>query len=211
MPPRRNSNNRRPRRPNRRRRSPNSGFAQHQPYRGPVTPPQRSLSLRNRRTEFLRLEATITSTAGGVISPIYTSADPRTLANDFSNLAATYSEYCTVAIHIQFTPIVADATNNVLIFGLPASTAMQTGSLSAAASYASLLGSASVRKWSLNRRFSFTARAIGSDEEGFVPIGSDPATADTFCIKTYADTGYAATTTYGTMLVTYTIIFQTRS
>lgn len=186
-------------------------FAQSRAYSGPVVVPRRLNAVRNRRTEHLRYEATITSSAGGVISPIYSNSDVRTLGTDFSSFAATFSEYCCVAVHIQFTPIVDSGANNVLIFGLPASTAMQTGSLSAAASYAALLGSASLRKWSLNRRFTFTARALGVDEEGFTPIGSDPATADTFSIKTYADTGYAATTTYGTVLVTYTVIFQTRS
>jgi len=183
--------------------------AQQQAYFGPLTPQPSQLKRRSFQQVFLRLESTITSSAGGVISPIYTSADPRTLATDFSSFAAVYSEYRVVGLHILFMPLVSGAVNNVLIFGLPASTAIQTGSLSAASAYTDLIGADSLMKWSLNRSFNCGARAAGSDEMGFTPVGSDPATASTFSIKTYAS-GYAASTNYGTILVTYTIQFQNR-
>jgi len=200
--PKKNANKRRNRRP--------TVPSQSQAYFGPLTPRPATLRRRSFLQVYLRLESTISSTAGGIISPIYSSADPRTLATDFGSFAATYSEYRTVGIHILFMPIVEGAVNNVLIFGLPASTAMQTGTLSAATAYTDLIGADSLKKWSLNKRFSFGARASGSDEMGFTPIGADPATASTFCIKTYAAGGYAASTSYGTILVTYTVQFQNR-
>jgi len=183
--------------------------AERQAYFGRLTPSRSLLRRRSFQQVYLRLESTITSTAGGVIAPVYSSSDPRTLATDFSALAAIYSEYRVVSIHLLFIPVVTGAVNNVLIFGLPASTATQTGSLSAATAYTDLVGADSLRKWSLNRMFSHGARAMGSDEMGFTPVGSDPATASTYSIKTYAS-GYAATTNYGTTLVTYCVQFQNR-
>lgn len=180
-------------------------------YRGPTSPPRSLLLRRQRHTDWLRYEATITSSAGGVISPIYTTADPVAIAQDWSGWSTNYSEYRVDAIDMQFYPIVDSGANNVLIFGLPASTALQTGSLSAATAYTDLLGAGSVRKWSLNRHFKFVARRCGIDEAGFTPIGSAPTTADTFGIKTFASTGYAASTNYGTMVIQYTITFQNRN
>jgi len=178
-------------------------------YFGPVTPTPSSLRRRAFHTAWLRLESTIASSAGGIISPIYSSADPRTLSTDFSGFAALYSEYRVVGIHLKYYPKLFGAVDNVLITGLPVSTAMQTGTLSAATAYSDLIGADSLKKWAINQMFSFSARSSGADEMGFTPIGSDPATASTFCIKSYAS-GYAASTTYGTIVTTYTVQFQNR-
>jgi len=177
-------------------------------YRGPLKTP-RSLTVKSEPImAWLRAFNTITSTAGGIISPVYSNSDPRVGATDFANYANLYNEYRVLGVHVEYQPIAMFAVNNVLIQGQAMAIGTIRDSLSSASTYTDVTSLADARLRSLNQPWRMDVRAVQPLEMGFISVGSDPTT--TYSIRTYAS-GYAASTTYGSTLVTYAIQFLSRA
>lgn len=176
-------------------------------YRGPPLQPRHLTLTAEPIMVWLRAFNTITSTAGGVISPVYANTDPRTLSIDFSNYASLYSQYRVVSVHFHFQPVLIYSANNVLTFGQPALIGTQRNSVASPAAYTDVATLADCKQFSVNQPYSFMAKSLDANEMNFVGVGSDPAT--TYSIKIFAS-GYAATTVYGSTLITYGIQFLSR-
>jgi len=176
-------------------------------YRGRLTIP-RAFAVNSEPTMvWLRAFNTITSTAGGVISPVYSNTDPRTLAIDFSNYAALYTEYRVLGIHVEYQPGVMFSTNNVLTYGQPWGIGTIRGSLSSATTYTDVATLPDVKLKSVNQPWRWECRSVQPLEMGFISVSTDPTSS--YSIRTFAS-GYAATTTYGSTIVTYCLQFLAR-
>lgn len=150
----------------------------------------------------------IISNAGGVIAVAYSNTDPFTLGvPGFSSYAALYKEYRVLAIRAQFTPILEGAANNILIAGVPWMIGSDHKGALVAAGYSDIQNQTDSKLCAINKKWSHIARAISPEEMAYTSTAGAPAVG--WGINTYAS-GYAAVTTYGATIVTYTIQFAQR-
>jgi len=157
---------------------------------------------------YLRGYNSISSTAGGVISPIYISSDPFTLGiQGFSQFAALYRTYRVLKIVVLYTPNTAGAVNNVLVTGSPIIHGTVRKASSPAASYSDVQGDQGCTLTSSNMVWVHKASAIFPDEKLFVSTGVAPT--NIFAIETFGS-GFAASTNFASTLVTYKIEFASR-
>jgi hypothetical protein len=176
-------------------------------YFGGLLAPRNLLKKSEPLMVWLRAFNTITSTAGGVLSPVYSNTDPRSLALDFASYAGIYQEYRVLGVHVAFTPVLMYASNNVLITGQPFSIGTIRDNVSSPSSYNGVAGLADCRLRSSNTPWRAECRAVQSTEMSFIPVATDPTS--TFSIRIFAS-GFAANTIYGSTLVTYAIQFLNR-
>jgi hypothetical protein len=188
--------------------SPNGPSTGATAYRGRTGPPRSLMSSVQLELTYLKGYNTITSTAGGVIAPSYSNTDPFTLSiPGFSTYAALYKEYRVLAIKVQYTPNLDGAVNNVLIAGSPFIIGSDHKGTLTATSYADIQNQTDSRLTAVNRKWTHVARAISPDEMVYTSTGG--AQSIGWGVNSYAS-GYAATTGYGSTLVTYTIQFAQR-
>jgi len=174
-------------------------------YRGPIRAPNPE---HDAIVVSVRGYNTITSTAGGVLSPIYINTDPFNLSlASFTTYATIYRSYRVLALKVNFTPVVQGAVNNVLISGTPFLHGTVRKASSAAAAYSDVSADADARQTAINMPWTHSVRAQSPEEMLYISTGITPP--NIFAIETYAS-GMAATTVYGATLVTYIVQFKTR-
>jgi len=170
--------------------------------------PRRKTQRVNSEICYLRSYNQITSTAGGIISPIYLSTDPFTLSvQGFSQFAALYRSYRVLKIVVAYQPNLTGATNNVLIAGSPIIHGNIRKASTVPASYSDVQGDQSAALTPSNMPFVHKISALAPEEKLYVSTGVAPT--NIFAIETYAS-GYAASTNYGSTLVTYKVQFKDR-
>jgi len=175
-------------------------------YWGPISAPPPS---RDAIVTFARGYNVITSNmATGLISPIYTSADPFNLSlTSFTEFAATYRQYRVLGLKVQFSPILQGATNNVLLAGNTFMHGSVRKASSAPTAYADVLSDSDARQTPINMSWSHGVRALSPDEMLYTSTGSAPT--NIFAIEAFGGP-YALNTDYGSTLVLYLIQFSDR-
>ncbi len=172
-------------------------------YNGPIDSP--SFKEQNDCHIFLlRLNGTLTSSAGGVLATVFDAYSQASSVSQWSQLSAIFTEYRILAMKVHALPInkYSVATTNTPIISIVTrdnNTALT--SLTDASSYASS------KEHVTNSTIDRTVRMDGIDEAQFVSASAAPASGSRLYVKLYA-TGLAASTNYHQYLNTIVVQFR---
>jgi len=156
-------------------------------------------------TQELTLVANLTASAGGVITPVWSNPNA---ASEWSQLAALYEEYRVVGIRALYIPFYphwgttsALALNQGGIVWYP----LRNGSV-LATSAATAFAFAGAIPHAITDRAVVENRMSSTNESDFT---NTSAPVGLFAVAAYG-TGFTASTSYGTMFITWLVQFRSR-
>lgn len=155
----------------------------------------------------LTLDGPITSSAGGVVSPVFSSNDVLN-SPSWASFAALYNEFRVLAVGVQFIPnaenSVVPATDYAPIYEVD-----YRADQTALVSYSDASSFASMRSHSVNRKWMSTARMAAVEEASFLAVTSGGST-EPYGLKWYGE-GFTVATTYGRYREIFLVQFRTRA
>jgi hypothetical protein len=173
-------------------------------YRGPIDTPAYRQSC-DMHTFVLCFNGTLSSSAGGVLAPVFDAYAQATSSPSWSGLAALFKEFRILAFKMKYLPW--NQYTKVSITTTPVYVVTDRSSVSALTSLSDATSSASCVVRSLENSFSQTIKMNGIDEAGWTGTPTAPPNASRMFIKWYAS-ALTNSTTYGEYLSYIVVQFR---
>jgi len=186
-------------------------------YNGPVVQKNSAQGVKL-NTVILVQDGALSSSAGGVIAPVYPFQNPSS-ATDWSTSSGLYDEYRVLAMDFTYYPNSTSAfnTTQLALAYAPIYCVVDHDSITALATYTAASNYESLKVFDLAKKFRMTIKMnglninVGSDtspvstEGGFMNVSNPPTT--TGSIKLFG-TGLSNAAVYGRFILRYRVQFR---